>query len=86
MEMPDKIRELVLYGWVGEDELSNSGIAGLKQAMTPAGCIPLAATTEGKLNQEFIKKQLQIQANTYGKIIRLCKFVFVEEVVRICPK
>lgn len=37
---PEPVRKMVLYAWVGEDELG-SGEVGLKQALVPAGFIAL---------------------------------------------
>ena len=82
---PEKVKEVVLYAWVGEDE-HGSGEVGLKQGVVPAGCIALVACKEGKIDQKYIKEQLQRQANYYGKTIRLCKFVFAEEVDTIKPE
>lgn len=82
---PDNVKEVSLYAWLGEDELG-SGEVGLKQAVVPAGTIPLVSVKETKLNQEYIQQQLQLQANSYGKTIRFCKFVFVEEIIVIEPE
>lgn len=79
-----RIKQMVLYAWVGEDELG-SGEVGLKQAEVPAGMVPLVACKEGKMDQLYIIKQLQAQASAYGKTIRLCKFVFSEQVMRVEP-
>ncbi len=81
---PDNVKEVFLYAWVGEDE-QGSGQLGLKQALVPAGLIPLVSVNEKKIDKEYIKDALQSQANTYGKTIRLCKFSFVEELVTIHP-
>lgn len=77
-------RNMVLYAWVGEDELG-SGEMGLKQGIVPAGCIALVACKEGKIDQDYIIKQLQEQATRYGKTIRLCKFVYSENLITITP-
>lgn len=64
-----------LYAWIGEDEFG-SGIVGLKQARVPAGNIPLVCIERDlhKLNTPDIRAQLQRQATTYGKAIRLAQF------------
>lgn len=82
---PDDVRYMELYAWVGEDEYG-SGEYGLKQAVSPAGIIPLVACKEGKIDQNYIKEQLQHQANVYGKPMRLCRFVFVQEMGIIYPE
>jgi len=81
---PENIREVELYAWVGEDELG-SGVVGLKQALTPAGYIPLVATQEFKMSQEYLTSAMQQQSTKYGKTIRLCKFTFVETVITVTP-
>lgn len=62
-----------LYAWVGEDEFG-SGVVGLKRAIVPAGDIPLVATKREKIDQPYIRSQLQAQARKYGKPIRLAEF------------
>jgi hypothetical protein len=84
METPSNVKEVCLYAWVGEDEFG-SGVVGVKQALFPTGIIPLVAIDQQKIDKDFIREGLQGQANTYGKTIRLCKFVFVEEVVTLEP-
>lgn len=79
-----KVEKMVLYAWVGEDELG-SGEVGLKQGIVPAGCIALVASKEGKIDQPFIIEQLRKQASTYGKTIRLCRFIFEEELLTLEP-
>lgn len=76
--------EIELYAWIGEDELG-SGEIGLKQALVPAGYIPLVSTSLEKINQEYIREALQEQANTYKKTIRLCKFVMQNEITSLEP-
>jgi len=44
---PDNIKEIVLYAWLGEDEIG-SGEVGIKAAMCPAGCVPLVAIKSRK--------------------------------------
>jgi hypothetical protein len=75
----EQIKEMALYAWVGEDELG-SGEVGIKQALTPAGRIPLVACKEGKMDQQYIENQLQDLGRQYGKKIRLVKFVYSEVV------
>lgn len=71
------MENLELYAWVGEDELG-SGEIGLKAGIVPAGCIPLVAIRRDKV--EKLKWQMEMQAQTYGKKIRLVRFVSVETV------
>jgi hypothetical protein len=71
------VRNLCLYAWVGEDE-HGSGEIGLKQAICPAGMIPMVATRQDKMEQEYIVAQMEELAKLYGKKRRLVKFVFAE--------
>jgi hypothetical protein len=68
---------LAIYAWVGEDEYG-SGRVGLKQGMTPAGMIPLAAMSYHLDRLAKLKPALEAQAAASGKKIRLCKFVMTE--------
>jgi hypothetical protein len=80
-----RVENMTLYAWVGEDELG-SGEVGLKQALCPAGLIPMVACKTGKMDQEYIVQQMQRQATTCGKVIRLCRFEFVGEVIILLPE
>ncbi len=82
---PENVKEIYLYAWLGEDE-HGSGKVGLKQALVPAGMIPLVAVDDFKLDREYIQEALQAQANQYGKTIRFCKFKFVEEIITLEPE
>lgn len=84
-ETPENVKAVALYAWLGEDELG-SGVVGLKQALVPAGYIPLVAVDGAKIDRDFLRQNLQAQANAYGKTIRLCKFVFEQEIVTIEPE
>jgi hypothetical protein len=68
-----EIEALYLYAWVGEDELG-SGEVGVKQGMTPAGCIPLVSVSQEKL--EGLRRAMAVQGAYYGKKIRLVRFKF----------
>jgi hypothetical protein len=70
VELPNK---LAIYAWVGEDELG-SGRVGLKQGITPAGCIPLAAMDYHLDRLAKLKPQMEAQAAKSGMKIRLCRF------------
>ena len=84
--MSDKrIEQLELVAWVGEDELG-SGQIGIKQGLTAAGMIPLAAVGQDDHKMEALAEQLQLQANAYGKTIRLCRFSFVSEELVLRPR
>lgn len=82
--MSKELKEIELFAWVGEDELG-SGEIGLKQAFTPVGLIPLVSVDKDKMGQDYIAEQLQMQARQYGKNIKLCRFVFAEEVKVLNP-
>lgn len=84
-DTPDNVKEICLYAWVGEDEFG-SGKVGLKQGLTNAGYIPLVAVEESKVNRVEMSIPLQSQSDLFGKTIRLCKFVFVEEIVTLQPE
>lgn len=76
--MADDLQGLELYAYVGEDE-HGSGELGLKQAQVPAGTIPLVATRREKIDQDYIREQLQAQADEWGKPIRFVRCEFAEE-------
>lgn len=69
------VTSVELFAWVGEDELG-SGVIGIKQAVVPAGTIPIVATTLEKVNQEYITRAMDAMGKVYGKKIMLCKFKF----------
>lgn len=70
---------VVLYAWIGEDELG-SGKIGLKQGMVPAGIIPLVAMDYHLDRLAKLKPQMEAMAAASGKKIRLVKFVATGEV------
>lgn len=78
--VPEKLRELELFAWVGEDDQADrskrTGKIGIKQAMCPAGYIPIVAVDRAKV--ERFAEGMEIQARNYGKKIRLVRFVFAE--------
>jgi len=69
------VESVELFAWIGEDELGN-GVIGIKQAVVPAGTIPIVATTLNKVNQEYLTQSLDAMGKKYGKKIFLCKFKF----------
>jgi hypothetical protein len=77
--------ETELFAYVGEDEFG-SGEIGIKRGLCPAGDIPLVSIHQHKLSRPEFIEQLQQQANHYGKTIRLCRYVFAEEVLAIEPQ
>lgn len=79
-----EVKAIELFAWLGEDELG-SGVIGLKQAHVPAGFIPLVATSREKVMGSMIPVQMQLQSNVYNKVIRLCRFVFAEELIALQP-
>jgi hypothetical protein len=80
-----RVANMVLYAWVGEDELG-SGEVGLKQGVVPAGNIALVACKEGKIDQPYIIEQLQLQSTMFSKAIRLCRFEFAAELIVLMPE
>lgn len=70
------------YAWIGEDELG-SGQVGLKQGLAPAGLVPLVAVQRSKIDQLYLRRQLQDQVAAFGKPIRLVRLVWAEDVDRI---
>lgn len=69
------VENLELFAWVGEDEFG-SGKIGIKQALVPAGMIPMVAIEQSKMDQDYIRNGMDIQGKTYGKKILLCRFKF----------
>lgn len=78
-----RVANLCLYAWVGEDEFD--GTVGLKQAVVPAGYIPMVAVREDKMLGNKIPEQLQHLANKFGRPIRLVRFAFAEEIRVLLP-
>lgn len=76
-----------LVAYVGQDELG-SGIVGLKQALVPAGLIPLVAIESDsvKLTRGYVIEQMQMPADAYGKAIRLVRYAPVEVFLEIEPR
>ncbi len=81
---PENVESVVLYAWVGEDEYGSKEV-GIKQGAVPAGIIPLVSVSEHKLTQPHIKDALRQQVDAHRKTIRLCKFVFQEEIIALEP-
>ena len=69
--------EIAMYAWIGEDELG-SGIVGLKQGLTPAGMIPLAAMAHHLDRMAKMLPAMEAQAARSGKKIRLYKLTAIE--------
>lgn len=78
----DDLKDLEIVAWVGMDE-RGSGRVGIKQGQVPAGFIPLAAMDfdAHKLQRPELLLQLEAQAATWGKRIRLVRFRAVEVVM-----
>lgn len=76
--MADQVSEVELFAWVGEDETGRLPGLGLKQAVVPAGIIPMVAVDREKMEKYW--NQAEMQAARYGKRIRLCRFIFAEVV------
>ena len=77
----ERLKAHALYAWMGEDE-KGSGLIGLKQTIMPAGYIPLVTMDyhRFKIEREAVRGAMEMQAEVYGKKIRLVKFVFAEVV------
>ncbi len=74
-----RLSSVELFAWVGEDELG-SGVIGLKQGLVPAGYIPLVSVDREKVDRGTLGIAMELQANSYGKKIYLCRFTFAEVV------
>lgn len=77
---------MTLYAWIGRDETGREPGLGLKQALTPAGFIPLVSCRPGQLEQGYILEQLQAQASKHGKTIRLVRFVVESIEMKVVPR
>lgn len=74
--LPDpRLCRMVLHAYVGEDE-HGTGIFGIKQGFTPCGLIPLVASVEGKMPQQWLIDQMRGMSDQSGKRIYLVRFVF----------
>ena len=69
-----------IYAWVGEDEMG-SGQLGLKQAMVPAGLIPIVGMDHHFDKIRRLYPPMEEMAAKYGKKIYLCEFEFTGRVV-----
>jgi hypothetical protein len=76
-----------LIAWIGEDE-NGSGAIGIKQALCPAGMIPIVgiADHKTKLTWPAIVRQMQLQADAHKKVIRLVRYEAVEELIVVKPR
>lgn len=70
-----KPEKLDLYAWIGEDEFKVGDI-GLKQAVVPAGYIPMVSVSREKLEKYW--QQAEGQSKEYGKKIYFARFELVE--------
>jgi hypothetical protein len=84
MPHDQRLKQLELYAWVGEDELG-SGAMGLKQGMVPAGCVPLVSIHYAKLHTDDLMAQGRKIVDEYGHARYLCRFVFDAVVDAILP-
>lgn len=66
--------EIVIYAWLGEDEFGSS-VTGLKQAVCPAGTIPIVGMGYHFDKILAVRDQFEQQARLFGKKIYLCEFV-----------
>jgi len=81
METPERLKEIELFAWLGEDDEHDSGVIGIKQGIVPAGYIPLVATMEAKVNRGAIRVVMNSLAAQTGKKRYLCRFTFSEVVL-----
>jgi hypothetical protein len=73
----DEVQKMKLWAWVGlDDGPSRSGEVGLKQALVPAGYIPMVACKQEKMTQDYIQVQMQAQADHSGVKRYLVRFTF----------
>jgi hypothetical protein len=79
--MPE-LESIELFAWMGKDELG-SGEIGIKQALCPAGMIPMVSINKDKMLQGYIKNQMNIQGKHYKKKIKLCRFKFEEVIIEV---
>lgn len=77
---------MVLYAWVGYDERGLEPDMGIKQALCPAGYIPMVSCRDWQLEQEYVLEQMTALASRYGKTIRLVRFVAESIVKELDPK
>ena len=79
-DMAEKIEQVELFAWVGEDEFTKGAPGttplGLKQAVVPAGTIAIVAVDREKVEKYW--PAAEEQAARYGKRIRLARFTFAE--------
>lgn len=75
MGVDNTVVSMKLWAWMGEDELG-SGKIGLKQALVPAGYIPIVACEPGKIDGGAVRVQMLRQAQQYRKTISLVRFGF----------
>ena len=78
-----------LFAFIGDEELpERPQRVGIKQGLCAAGMIPFVVMDydQHKLKREDIVRQLQTQANTYGKTIRLARFAYVDDILVISPQ
>jgi len=80
-----ELKDISLYAWMGEDELG-SGEIGLKQAQCPAGMIPMVSIERRKIDQDYIREQMQRMANVYGTNPKLCEFVYKQTLDTLLPE
>lgn len=68
-----------LCAWIGEDDGSeDTGRIGLKQAIVPAGLVPLVAMDYHKDKLQALRGQMEDLSSLTGKKRYLCRFVMVE--------
>lgn len=79
-EETERLKEIELFAYLGEDEYG-SGEIGLKQALVPAGCIPMVAVDREKM--ERYKHLLQAQSDSGGKTIYFCRYE-LKEIIAVC--
>lgn len=79
----EQIENMHLWAWVGPDDVTYSGVVGIKIGITPAGAIPLVACIEDKMKQRYIREGNRAMVKLRNEKRYLVRFRFeaIEEVI-----
>lgn len=75
-DVDQRVKEMQVWAWVGDDDEFDTGEVGLKQGFTPCGLIPLVACKAGKIDQPYILDQMRALVGVSGKTRYLARFTF----------